>query len=247
VTDADPRDLYGLPLDRFVSERGVLAKALRAEGDKEEAALVAALRKPSVAAWTVNQLIRTQRRAVEAVFEAGDEVKRAQSELLAGQGSARVLREAAGRERRAVDEVTEVARGFLSSEGHEPTPATLDRVSMTLHAAALDEEARGQVREACLEHELRQVGFGVSEDVGPPAMQQAERQRAERLKSARKAEAAARREAERAARDVDGAQERRDRAAGSLQEAEDALASARERAEDATLAHQRAQRAMKGV
>ena len=60
----EPDDLYGLPLDRFVAERGALAKALRADGRRDEASRVAALRKPSVAAWAVNQLARTQRPAM---------------------------------------------------------------------------------------------------------------------------------------------------------------------------------------
>jgi hypothetical protein len=160
VAAADPSDLYGLPLDRFVPERGALAKTLRGEGDKEEAARVAALRKPSVAAWTVNQLIRTQRSGVASLFDAGDELRRAQSELIGGRGDAGALREAARGERRAVDDLVEVARGLLSSEGQEPTQATLDRVSDTLHAAALDDDARAHVRDGCLDRELRQAGFG---------------------------------------------------------------------------------------
>ncbi|MDQ6806108.1 MAG: hypothetical protein M3065_14375, partial [Actinomycetota bacterium] len=138
MASTDPRDLYGLSLDRFVPERGALAKALRGEGDKEEAARVAALRKPSVAAWTVNQLMRTQRAGVAALFDAGDELQRAQSDLLAGRGDAGALREATRRARQAAEELTGVARGLLSSEGQEPTQTTLDRVSETLHAAALD-------------------------------------------------------------------------------------------------------------
>jgi hypothetical protein len=164
----EPRDLYGLPLDRFVAERGAQAKALRGAGDKEEAARVAGLRKPSAAAWTVNQLVRTQRSDVAALFDAGDELQRVQSELLAGRGDAGTLREAARRERQAVEELAAVARGLLSSEGQEPTSATLDRVSETLHAAALDEEARGLVRDGCLERELRQVGFGAGGLAGGP-------------------------------------------------------------------------------
>ena len=57
----DQRELYGLPLDRFVAERAALAKSLRSEGQREQADQVAKRRKPSVAAWAVNQLVRTQR------------------------------------------------------------------------------------------------------------------------------------------------------------------------------------------
>ena len=80
----DANDLYGLPLERFVPERNALAKDLRRNGDRDEAETVAKLRKPSVAAWAVNQLVRTQRQAVARLFAAGDAAQRAQSELLAG-------------------------------------------------------------------------------------------------------------------------------------------------------------------
>ena len=163
------QDLYGLPLDRFIPERGALAKALRAEGRRDEAARVARLRKPSLAAWAVNQLIRTQASAVNDLFEAGDALQHAQSELLEGRGDARGMREAGVRERSAVDALTEVARGLLSSDGHELTQTTLERVSETLHAAAFDDQARGQVRDGCLEKELRHVGLGGAWAVGAPA------------------------------------------------------------------------------
>jgi len=68
-------DLYGLPLDRFVAERTALARELRGAGRREEAGEVAALRKPSVAAWAVNQLVRTQGRAVDELFEAVDALR----------------------------------------------------------------------------------------------------------------------------------------------------------------------------
>ena len=67
----EPQELYGLPLERFTEERNALVKELRKEGRREEAAEVSNLRKPSVAAWAVNQLLRTQRRDVAKLFEAG--------------------------------------------------------------------------------------------------------------------------------------------------------------------------------
>jgi hypothetical protein len=96
-------DLYGLPLDRFVAERDALARALRADGRREEAAEVGALRKPSVVAWAVNQLVRTQGRALAELFDAGDALREAQEDILAGRGDGQGLRAAAERERAAVD------------------------------------------------------------------------------------------------------------------------------------------------
>ena len=166
----EPDELYGLPLDRFIPERGALAKALRADKRRDEAAAVAALRKPSVAAWAVNQLVRSQGAGVAELFAAGDELREAQARLLAGSGDGQALRAANERERAAVDELVQAARGLLSSEGHELSPAVVERVADTLHAAALDEGAREQVREGRLERELRHVGLGLGESADPFAV-----------------------------------------------------------------------------
>ena len=163
----EPDDLYGLPLDRFIPERGALAKALRADKRRDEAAQVAALRKPSVAAWAVNQLVRTQGDAVRELLDAGDGLRDAQADLLAGRGDGRTLRSANERERDAVDVLVEAARGLLSSDGHELSPAIVERVADTLHAAALDGGAREQVRDGRLERELRHAGLGLGESPGP--------------------------------------------------------------------------------
>ncbi len=58
---------------------------------------VAALRKPSVAAWAVNQIGRTQPKALRALFAAGNDLARAQARAAARAqkelASARVRRE----------------------------------------------------------------------------------------------------------------------------------------------------------
>jgi hypothetical protein len=266
----DPRDLYGLPLERFTAERNALAKELGAAGRRDDAARVTAMRKPSLAAWAVNQLVRTQRRALAALFDAGDALERAQSDLLAGRGDAVALREAGKRERTSVAKLVEAARGLLSSEGHELSPAMLARVSDTLHAAALDERARAEVERGCLHRDLRHIGLGADQAVPSRASSrssarkprpsrkaatreterragQAERERSERLKAARRAEAEARRTAERADRALKSAQQRRNDAARSLAKAEAALADARARAEEAAVTHERARRALESL
>jgi hypothetical protein len=264
----DPGDLYGLPLERFTAERNTLAKELRAKGRRDDAALVSAMRKPSLAAWAVNQLVRTQRRAVAALFDAGAALQSAQSDLLAGRGDARALREAGKRERTSVAKLVEAARGLLSSEGHELSPVVLERVSDTLHAAALDERARAEVEHGCLRKELRHVGLGVELAAVPSGASsrsaagkprpsrkaaasdadrrsaQAERERSERLRAARRAEAEASRAAERARQALKSAQQRRDGAVESLAQAEAALADARGRAEQAAVTHKQARDAL---
>lgn len=183
--DAD--ELYGLPLERFTPERNALARELRNRGRREEAAEVAALRKPSVAAWAVNQLVRTQRRAVAELFEAGDALRAAHEEVLAGRGEAGSLREAVEREREAVQALSDAARGLLTSQGHELSATTIDRVTDTLHAGALEVQARRQVQEGRLERELRHVGLGTIASVGAPPQGRAARKPAARKPDRRKA------------------------------------------------------------
>jgi hypothetical protein len=245
----EPKELYGLPLERFTEERNALVKELRKEGRGEEAAEVSNLRKPSVAAWAVNQLVRTQMRDVANMFEAGDVLRETQSQLLAGRGEADALRNAVEAERAAVDQLTHRARGLLSSEGHELTSATLERVSETLNAAALDEDLRAQVSEGCLVRELHHVGLGVlgAPDRSRPGARSGARSKSRSKKRAvrahekrperkqtrspqaaqvRKAEAEARRRAERTARELRTAQSRRDRAADEFRRTKEALRNA---------------------
>jgi hypothetical protein len=267
----DIDDLYGAPFDRFVPQRTELAKALRKEGRRDEAAEVAALRKPSVAAWAVNQLIRTQARSVKDLFGAGDALRRAHEQAASGRGDAQALRKATQEERAAVDTLIEAARGLLTSDGHELSPTVIDRVAETLRAAALDPDARAQVSEGRLERELRHVGLGFLGDTGPapapapapkrkaPAAKRKqdqaqkakaearERERAQALKEARAAEKEARRELERAQKAADSAQARRDKAAAALDDADRELADAQAQAEAATTAHDRAAQALDHV
>jgi hypothetical protein len=258
----EPRDLYGLPLEQFTAERNALARELRRGGQRDAAADVSALRKPSSGAWAVNQLVRTQSGSIAELFKAGDALRKAQADLLAGRSDPGSLRRAVDSERTAVDELVQRARGLLSSDGHQLSPAKLEQVSETLHAAAIDEQARAQVRDGCLDRELRQVGldslFGAEArqgraaapppppPKGAPAREEAKERRA-KLSAARRAEAQARRQLDRAGRAVTDAEERRRRAENELQDAEAALAAAREVREQAMSEHDQAQQALEGL
>jgi hypothetical protein len=267
-------ELYDLPLEEFISARGALAKALRAEGRRDEAKEVSSLRKPSVPAWAVNQLVRTQKRQVRELFKAGDDLRAAQSELLEGRGNAARLRDAGEAERSAVEELLQAARSLPSGGGGELSQTALDRISDTLHAAALDQEARPQVEEGRLERELRHVGLG-SEGLlsGPftpssgtrsskPPATRAEKRRSTRSakgrakmdahrKSARqeaeRATEAARAAAEDAERAAASARKRRDEAVAALDEAEADVREANERVGQSTKQLRQAERALQRI
>jgi hypothetical protein len=137
--------LYGLPREDFVRERDALAKQLRADGRRDEAAAVKALGKPTVAAWAANQAVRSQKKSARDLWKAGDQLSGAHDAVLAGKGSGAKLREATERERAAVERLVEAARGLLSASGGDLSEATIERVRETLHAGAIDPDAREEV------------------------------------------------------------------------------------------------------
>jgi len=74
MTTDDIDALYALPLDEFTRARDDLAKALRAQGDKDAASTVKALRKPSVPAWALNQVARQNPELIAELLRAGTQV-----------------------------------------------------------------------------------------------------------------------------------------------------------------------------
>jgi hypothetical protein len=139
-------ELYALPLDEFVRGRNALVKELKAAGDKDAAAAVAALRRPSAPAWVVNQLARASADRLEAFLEAGAKVAEAQAGALRGAGSA-PLREAAAAERAALRDVLAAAKPLARNE------ALLTRVGSVLRAAVADPAVAEQVRAGRLSDE----------------------------------------------------------------------------------------------
>jgi hypothetical protein len=169
----DPDDLYCLPLDEFVPERAALAKALRAEGRRDEAAEVAKLPKPSVAAWAVNQVVRAQPQQAAALWEAGDAVLETQERVFAGEAAGPELREAIERQRAALEPLAAAARGLVAGGEKFLGEAHVQAVVETLHAAAVDPGAREDVAAARVARPLRLTGLEAI-PAGPGARRPAE-------------------------------------------------------------------------
>jgi hypothetical protein len=147
----DPVDaLYAGDLEDFVAARDALAKELRAAGDRDGAAAVKKLAKPTRAAWAVNRLVRDRPDEMRALVQAGEALAGAQEQLLDGADAA-VLRGAAEAARRLVD--------ALAAEA-PVDGATRDKVRATLHAATVDPEVRAQVAAGRVVKERSASGFG---------------------------------------------------------------------------------------
>jgi hypothetical protein len=186
-------ELYALPPGDFTRARDERAKALRKEGEREAADAVKALRKPTVAAWALNQLARARRKDVERLLKAGERLRAAQEDLLAG-GDRSAFQEAAAEERDLVAQLTGDATD-LASEAGERGGGLEGKIADTLHAAALDEETAEQLRAGRLQREREAIGgFGGLSTAAPgrPARGRADSAPAVRPKSARKAAKASR-------------------------------------------------------
>jgi hypothetical protein len=142
--------LYAGELEDFVRDRDAVAKELRAGGDREGAAEVKKLAKPTRAAWAVNRLVRERPDEVRALVDAGEALAGAQEQLLDGADAA-VLRGAAEAARALVD--------ALAAEAPVDGPAR-DKVRATLHAATVDPDVRAEVAAGRVTKERSASGFG---------------------------------------------------------------------------------------
>jgi hypothetical protein len=227
-------ELYALPPGEFTRARDTRVKELRGDGDREAAESVKALRKPTVAAWALNQLARRRKKDLDGLLSAGEDLRAAQEELLGG-GDRSAFQEAAARERELVAQLSADAASLASDAG-ERAGGLQEKVAETLHAAALDEETAEELRAGRLAREREAIGgFGaaaagpVATGAAPAKARPAKRARTRPRAAPRKAAAddAARRQALAAAR-TDERHARRE-----LETAENAVEHAHERAEAA--------------
>lgn len=124
--------LYAGALADFVASRNRLAKALKDRNDKDGAARIKGLGKPSLSAWAVNQLWWHARGEVDALLAAGEHVRRLQQ---SGAGAAEQQR-AAKRRRAVLDALLRAAEVRLTEDGHATGTATMRKVRTTLEALA---------------------------------------------------------------------------------------------------------------
>ena len=161
-------ELYSLSLGEFTGARDERAKALRKEGHRDDADAVKALRKPTVAAWALNQLARERPKELGRLLAAGKDLRAAQDELLAG-GDRKAFQDAAAKERDEVATLTGEAAKLAVEGGERASPAVTEKVAATLHAAALDEETAEELRAGRLVREREAIGgFGAMSAEAPP-------------------------------------------------------------------------------
>ena len=150
LLDAADR-LYGLTLAEFTPARDALVKEHKA--DKDLAAALKRLKKPSLAAWVVNLLVRREAGQVGQVLDVGSALREAQTNL-AGEE----LRALTRQRRQLTAAVTARARAVAAELGLKVTSAVSDQVEATLTAAILDAECARAVRSGMLVTALAATG-----------------------------------------------------------------------------------------
>lgn len=148
-------ELYGVVPEEFVPTRARLAREARDAGDRELAAHIKGLRKPTVSAWAINTAVAERPRDLDAFLDLAPRLRAAQAAL-----DAAALRQL----RRERDEVLASAVAsveFVAQRHDRPlTAATTGEVRTTLVAALADETAQEAVFSGHLVRSLAYAGFG---------------------------------------------------------------------------------------
>jgi hypothetical protein len=241
--DQEIERLFELPPEEFTSARNELARSLKKDGDASAAEEVKQLGKPTVAAWTINQLAREDRDAIRALVAAGAKLREAQQQALKGDAGD-ALRRAQEEERRALRTLTQRAHEILEGAGRPASRAVLDQITSTLRVAAVSDEGAAALEAGRLSGEVKPSGFDALAgiEVGQPARkgrqrsapardELAERRREKKEREQRRRELRERaRKLDAEAMDAEREAERAERTAASARAAAE---KSRARAEDA--------------
>jgi hypothetical protein len=246
-------ELYRLPPEEFIAARKQRETAARADGDRELAAEIARLGKPSTAAWVANLLAYEQPDEVAQLVELGGLLREAQDNLAGDE-----LKALDVQRRKLVAALTRQARALAYEQGHRVSTGVADQVEETLRAAMVDPDAGAALVAGHLTTALSYSGLGTPKRadlrvVAPPrdkpAPARARKEAPARTRSGEES-AAQRRAREKAEAERRAAEQRRRRqleeARAALDEAAAAAVetAAAEEAERATLEElrERAQR-----
>ena len=145
------RQLYGTPPPRFVAARTDLARRAADDGDRDLAARVKALRRPSAAAWAVNLLAADG--GLDELAQLGDRFRAAQRH-----GDRDEVGRLSAERKAALADLTSRARGLASDAGAPLAASAVTDLDGTLRAVVADEGAAGAARSGALVRALAADG-----------------------------------------------------------------------------------------
>ena len=121
--------LFMLPLPEFTPARNALATQLKKQGRQDDADRVKLLSKPSISAWTVNQLYWDHREAFDDLIATGRRFQPARSGA-----NAAGMRDSLDARREALTNLSDIAEQVLTDAGHNASLETMRRVVANLEA-----------------------------------------------------------------------------------------------------------------
>ncbi|MFD2082431.1 hypothetical protein [Actinopolymorpha cephalotaxi] len=162
--DEAARELYGLAPEDFTSARNKLADQARADGDAAAGKAIRELKKPTLAAWLANQLVRAEADRIDELVQLGDDLRDAHASRDGDR-----MRELTSQRISLVRDLGRAARDLARKSGRKVTDTVGDRLAETLDAASVDTDAARLLGTGRLTSALRHVGFGVVDESGEPA------------------------------------------------------------------------------
>jgi hypothetical protein len=134
-------ELFAAPREEFTALRDTRVKQARTEGDTELVGQLKRLRKPTVAAWLVNQVSRAHPEDVERLAKVGDALRAAHHALAGDQ-----LRDLSRERNDLIHVLTGHARAIAGEAGQALGDATVDQMESTWTAAVTADAAARLVR-----------------------------------------------------------------------------------------------------
>ncbi|MFD5742775.1 hypothetical protein ACFXJM_13795 [Streptomyces massasporeus] len=162
--DSVADELYALRPEEFTAARASAMASARTAGDRELAERIRALRKPSLAAWVSNLLVRSSPGEVEPLLRLGEGLRQAHQDLDGTQ-----LRELSRRQHALIRALSLQARQLAKEAGHPIGESVQREVENTLHAVLADPEAARAWAGGRLAKPLSAaVGFPATAEGAPP-------------------------------------------------------------------------------
>ena len=165
--DLDERlePLYREPPEEFVRARDALARELRDEGEREAAAAVKKLRRPSQSAWLINRVAIDEPELAKELADAAGDLVAVQRRMLETGGDAADLRAAAENERGRIDRMVEAVRSVAAGHSKPVSATVIERVGQTLQAVGSDPDLRDQLVRGRIEQDHRAATIGLPDSV----------------------------------------------------------------------------------
>ncbi|MDX3771705.1 MULTISPECIES: hypothetical protein [unclassified Streptomyces] len=129
-------ELYAMPPSDFVSRREELAAEAKADGRVEDARLIHAARRPTLAAWAANLLLRAQPAESQRFLELGRALRKAYRTL-----DADGIKELSEQRSSIVSALSRQAAALAREAGHRLSDAAQQDVASTLRAVLADQNA----------------------------------------------------------------------------------------------------------